>query len=274
MIKLFVSTFGESVEWIKFKQVIPIEVGVKCRSESMVRYDLTDGLEDSISDLNPFFGELTGLYWIWKNYNFCENEIVGFAHYNKILDITPKMVEQLVKDKKIEWIVRDPVKMVKHDYQQDIEVLENILKKYYTSYYSVWKELYNSNGESKTENCVNCEMFYTSVEEFNNYCKFLFGVLFKVFEVIGDVDREPYHKRYCAFLGERLLSVYLIKNNKTQYNVLIRDKSNIFVDFLRKVSRILKLDRNSTAVRVVRNLVKSKNRKSSYISNVTSKDNQ
>ena len=32
----------------------------------------------------------------------------------------------------------------------------------------------------KAENCDNCELFYTTVEEFDNYCNFLFGVLLKV----------------------------------------------------------------------------------------------
>lgn len=219
MIKLFVSTFGEKVEWIKFKSVIPIEVGVKCRAKETIHYELTDDKDDSISDLNPFFGELTGLYWIWKNYKFNENDIIGFAHYNKILDINSKNVEKIICKNRIQWIVRDPIKIVKHDYKHDIEVIQNILKKQYPSYYYVWQELYDSNGESIAENCVNCEMFYTSVKEFNNYCEFLFGVLFEVSKTIGEVDRSPYHKRYCAFLGERLLSVYLIKNKKTQYNV-------------------------------------------------------
>lgn len=265
MVKLFISTFGEKVEWINLKSVIPIEVGTLGRAKSTIHYELTDESYDSISNLNPYFGELTGLYWIWKNYKFSEGDIIGFAHYNKILDIKLDKVEQLINNKQIDWIVRDPVKMVSHDYKQDVEILENVLEKYYPSYYIVWKQLYDSNGKSITENCVNCEMFFTSIEEFNSYCTFLFGALFEVYNIIGDVDRIPYHKRYCAFLGERLLSVYIIKNNKRQYNVLIRDKTNVIINFLRKGSRLLKLDRNSKLVKCVRKLVKNENRKSSYI---------
>ncbi len=43
MVGLFVSTFGEKVEWIKFKEIIPIEVGVACRPQSTVHYKITDG---------------------------------------------------------------------------------------------------------------------------------------------------------------------------------------------------------------------------------------
>lgn len=265
MVKLFISTFGANVEWIKFKTIIPIEVGVKCRTTDTIHYNLTDDRFDSISDLNPYYGELTGLYWIWKNYQFNDDDIVGFAHYNKVLDIDSKSVEKIIYEKKAQWIVRDRVRMVEHDYISDIEVLENVLKKHFYSYYCVWKELYNSKGESKIENCVNCEMFYTSVEEFKNYCTFLFGVLFEVQKIIGEVERTPYHKRYCAFLGERLLSVYLEKNQRKEYNVLIRDKSNGVADFLRKISRKLNLDRNSIIVKFVRGMVKSDKRKSSYM---------
>lgn len=41
--------------------------------------------------------------------------------------------------------------------------------------------------------------------------------MFEVKEIIRDVDRSPYDKRYLAFLGERLLSVYLKANNKNVF---------------------------------------------------------
>ena len=41
---------------------------------------------DNISYLNKYYGELTGIYWIWKNIlkNFDKNDLVGNCHYRKL----------------------------------------------------------------------------------------------------------------------------------------------------------------------------------------------
>ena len=263
MIKLYVSTFGNSISWIKGKQMLlPIEVGCARRNANTVQYDLRDDAKDNISELNEYFGELTGLYWIWRNEKFKQDDIVGFAHYNKILDIKDKYVERIIMNREAEWIVRDPVCIPQHSYPEDVTVLISILKADYPQYYEAWNCCYDARGEGKV--CYNCELFYTSSNEFKNYCEFLFSVLFKVYDVIGNVEREPYHKRYLAFLGERLLTVYLYANNRSKYSSFIEDNSNHFVKFLRRVSRSLGLQRDSVVVQSVRKLLRRDVKRSSY----------
>ena len=265
MVKLFISTFGEKIDWIRLKQATPIEVGCECRPEATVHYELKDVGGDSISDLNPWFGELTGLYWIWKNHPFAENEIIGFAHYNKILDINPAKAEHILTQGDADWIVRIPIKLVKHAYEQDIEVLESVIRDKFPSYYNAWSELFCENGESRTESCANCEMFYTTVKEFESYCEFLFGVLFEVFNRIGKVDRVPFHKRYCAFLGERLLSVYILANRKSMLNVPTNGKANPVIRFLRWIYRRTGLNKNPLLGIIKKKLAKNRKRQSSYL---------
>lgn len=65
-IKLFASTFGKNCSKIR-KNCIPIEMGAANRSNFI--YPTKDNNGDNISKKNPYFGELTALYWIWKIIN-------------------------------------------------------------------------------------------------------------------------------------------------------------------------------------------------------------
>lgn len=78
MIKIFVSTFNKPIMNVEYS--IAIEVGAKNRTEFI--YDLRDDSGNNISSENCYFGELTGLYWIWKNIDFNDDDYVGFCHYN------------------------------------------------------------------------------------------------------------------------------------------------------------------------------------------------
>ena len=65
-IKLYISTFGFKCDWIK--NGTPIEVGAANRNNFI--YSLRDDSGENISNDNAYWGELTGLYWIWKNQRF------------------------------------------------------------------------------------------------------------------------------------------------------------------------------------------------------------
>ena len=44
-----------------------------------------DNVGNNISHLNKNYGELTGIYWIWKNLlkDFDKNDLIGNCHYRK-----------------------------------------------------------------------------------------------------------------------------------------------------------------------------------------------
>lgn len=92
-IKLYVSTFGFKCGWIK--NAMPIEVGAALRDNYL--YPLHDNTGENISSDNAYWGELTGLYWIWKNVKFQEDDIIGFCHYNKILNISRRKIVSIIE---------------------------------------------------------------------------------------------------------------------------------------------------------------------------------
>lgn len=46
-----------------------------------------DDTDDHISEKNPYFSELTGIYWVWKN---TSHSITGFCHYRRFFTIHPE----------------------------------------------------------------------------------------------------------------------------------------------------------------------------------------
>ena len=249
--------------------VVTIEVGVANRNdvETINSNTYFDNTGDNISGENAYFGELTGLYWIWKNMKFNNEDIIGFGHYSKVLDINSKKITKYMENSTNAWIVKEPVDICSHKNPNDMIVLRSVLGKLCDSkYIDAWDNLYNSDGSSKEHkaNCNSGQLFYTSAEEFKKYCSFLFESIFEARRIIGDVDRAPYYKRYCAFYGERLLSVYLLANNSKICNVDLIYNQNRAFSILRSIGRLLPLKRDSLIYTKIRDLMKDSKEESSW----------
>ena len=68
----------------------PILVGSKFADESLranFKDDLWDSTGDNCCDLHPFLGEVTSIYWAWKNYEQLGNpDFIGLFHYRRFLN--------------------------------------------------------------------------------------------------------------------------------------------------------------------------------------------
>ena len=56
---------------------LPLHVGKKGKAD--LGYQ-GDDVGDNISEKNPYYCELTGLYWAWKN---LDADYIGLAHYRR-----------------------------------------------------------------------------------------------------------------------------------------------------------------------------------------------
>ena len=45
---------------------------------------IKDNVGDNISDRNPYYCEMTGVYWVWKNDK--SSDYLGSCHYRRVFD--------------------------------------------------------------------------------------------------------------------------------------------------------------------------------------------
>lgn len=69
------------------KMYLPIHVGAA--GKESIGYQRDDEGEN-ISSLNPYFCELTGLYWAWKN---LPEDYIGLVHYRRHFAMDGKTIE-------------------------------------------------------------------------------------------------------------------------------------------------------------------------------------
>ena len=70
----------EHFDKIKRFGYIPVGLGKNIRNKNF----RTDAIGENISEKNPYYGEYTFHYWIWKNeIKKLENDWIGFCQYRK-----------------------------------------------------------------------------------------------------------------------------------------------------------------------------------------------
>lgn len=198
---------------------VPLQVG------SAINKDLgyqKDNTGDNISEKNKSFCELTGLYWIWKNVNV---PITGLVHYrryfyknmwsNKIKNILNssdinKFLKQydciVTKKSKIPLFGTVEKYYIKKHHKQDYDALRSVIKLKYKDYYDSFEKV------SKSNYYYNLNMIICNKKMLDEYCKWLFGILFEVEKVTDISNYSDYDKRLYGFLSEIMLRIWLEKN--------------------------------------------------------------
>lgn len=146
-----------------------------------------------------------------------------------------------------------PEKNRNHPVKDEVAAIECILKGDYPEYYRIWSEFYDEEAAGKGNVCRGANMFITTYAEYDEYCRWLFDILFKMRDIVGDKsETERNMRRYCAYMGERLLSVYLETNGKTVRSVKIKYKK-WWLPYLRRIRDALGIDRKSRLYMMLRN---------------------
>lgn len=172
-----------------------------------------DDSGDNISKLNPYYAELSGVYWIWKNVK--DIDYVGVCHYRRFLTgeegyvFTQAQYEQLLQEydiittKQLELPNSYHYGFGAHHRIETLDETGQIIKEMHPKYYKEFIKLVNSN---KT---YFGNMMVTSKTLFDEYAKWLFSILFELQKRIDLTFEDDYHRRVFGFISEFLLYVWV-----------------------------------------------------------------
>lgn len=180
---------------------------------------ISDDCKENIAKKNNNYCELTGLYWIWKNE--INNDYIGLCHYRRFLMNKGKI---LSKDKIKRFLKKYDVILPKKFYfsdnlwdnyfkngagrEKDLVLLKQVIINKYPDYEASFNKVFNSYSGSY------CNMMIMKKEDFNNYCKWLFDILFQLEKQIDLKDYDKNEARIFGYMSEILLNVWILKNKK------------------------------------------------------------
>lgn len=218
---------------------LPIQVGAVISDVNLgiQRDDQLNGKPcDNISAKNKNYCELTAMYWAWKNLRkiYPNVEYVGLNHYRRYFDFDKKIAfdYQICKnesDIKFYKINLEKLSNILHNHcgiisklesypysieqhygiyhmSEDFRVLEKVVLELYPSFKSAFEiSLKCSNIFSP------CNMFILKIEDFENYCEWLFNILEECEKRIPYQVYNNVQGRIFGYMAERLLNVYIFQ---------------------------------------------------------------
>ena len=192
------------------KIYMPLQVGRACGEDLGYPGDNTG---DNISDKNCFYGELTGVYWVWKNVR--TSDYVGICHYRRyfcteegrILNENDYL--QILKEYDIITSKKLKLNYSYYDgYASDYNIFDlnttgEVIREKYPEYYDNFNRLVHGNGTYFANMMVADKALY------DEYCEWLFSIFDEVEQRIDASGYDDYHKRVFGFISEFLLLVWV-----------------------------------------------------------------
>lgn len=206
---------------------IPIQVG-RALNQS-IGY-IGDDTGENISIKNPYYCELTALYWGVKN---LECDYIGLVHYRRHFS-NKKLINNLRNDKFENILSAGEAEKILKEYDIILPkkrryYIETLYSHYAHTHYSehldktreIIKEMYpgyvNSFDEvMKQRSGYMFNMFIMKKELAEEYCELLFNILYKLEEEIDIAQYDSFQARLYGRVSELLLNVW-IKNKGLIY---------------------------------------------------------
>ncbi|PKU88282.1 glycosyl transferase [Bifidobacterium pseudolongum subsp. globosum] len=211
---------------------LPVHVGAALHPEVLT--DITqDNTGENISQLNPYFSELTAMYWLWKNN---DSDYKGIVHYRRYF-ASPSLRKRLSRNRfdrilsrqelepllaknnvilpsKRRYFIETIYSHYDHTLHADqLHQTRNVLKNMAPEYVGAWDALMRK----RSAHIFN--MMIMDKADFNAYCEWLFPILFELTHRIDSSNYSPFHARYPGRISEILLNVWISTNHITYRTV-------------------------------------------------------
>lgn len=245
-IKVLVAT--HKAYWMPDDDVyLPLHVGREGKQDLGF---VGDNTGDNISSKNASFCELTGLYWAWKN---LQCDYIGLCHYRRYfcakdhgndLESKHKAIfhradyERLLRQydvilpQKRNYYIETVRSQYEHAHnKRDLDAVEEIVAEKYPEYSEAFTKVMN-----RTKLHI-LNMFVMKKEFFDEYCNWLFDILFELEKRIDISQYDAYQARVFGFLGERLFNVWLEKKRPKIKEVEVVNLEP--VDWVTKVKKFI-----------------------------------
>ena len=219
---------------------LPLQVGAEGKQDLGYKKDNTG---DNISKLNPYFCELTGLYWAWKNIN---NDYIGLVHYRRYFtalkhnskneeekfkeiltyDQANKLLDEadIVLPQKRKYYIENLYDHYKHTmYVEPLDETRKIIEEKYPDYLEEFDKLH------KRTSAHMFNMFIMKKKILDEYCKWLFDILFELENRMKEQGKEydTFHSRFYGRISELLLDVWINTKGLKYSEVKVIDMEKI-----------------------------------------------
>lgn len=200
---------------------LPMQVGAAGKESIGFQRD-DEG--DNISEKNPLYCELTGLYWCWKN---LDSAYLGLCHYRRYFALKKKKDSlesvltlheadellgkyRILVPKKRHYYIETIYKHYSHTFSgEQLDQARVILSEKYPEYVYAWDTVMGSTS------AYVFNMFIMDRELVNSYCAWLFDVLKELEKKIDTSEMTPFEKRYIGRVSERLFNAWLVYQTET-----------------------------------------------------------
>jgi hypothetical protein len=215
----------KQAEMPSYSCYVPIHVGRAGREGFGFTGDDTG---ENISGKNPYYSELTGLYWAWKNLG-CE--WLGLVHYRRHFSVKGwlyrkrhKPMECVITDdelrpllagndvivpKKRKYYVESIASHYKNtmqDGENHLSAIRSIIALKHHDYTDAYEWVL------KQTSAHMFNMFIMRKPLADQYCFWLFDILYELEALIDTDNYNEFDRRYIGRVSEILLNVWLVKN--------------------------------------------------------------
>lgn len=263
--KIYLSYFNDSQK-IENNILTPIQVGASISSLNLDM--IKDNVGDNISDRNPYYCEMTGVYWAWKNDK--SSDYIGSCHYRRVFDfklnkirkqdkwgtvvyhgVDSNLYEEFGLDEvTIKQILAQYDAIIPEGFNVNVANAKNLYEHYITAPFHFQKDIdltldvvarrdpkffpyFKKHLEGNIMYATN--VFILKRNLFLDLCNWLFPILEELYQTIDTSEYNVQEKRVIGYISERLISAYISKNFIENKKVKYHEARRVFISSTKKM---------------------------------------